>query len=514
MLNQGHTTPGMRKHSVGAFESFSPNMDLRVLTVQQGNARVLVYVDHHEDAYRWAERTRLLDIGIDSTEIINTEGFGTECESIDAVDEIHTLPLPIQDLLEVKDESTFLRAIEQVSPEWRSWLLEAYYSDQGSLREPPTGSSLVYCPATDRDLTDALNLSIPAWRMFMHPIQRDAVEDTTSGSIALTGGPGTGKTTVLLNLLLTQGSRDQSQTCVILLTYSRGLAAYLLETLKSVHERFYYVFSMEFLVKGDLHAHRYRDFRLQLKGEDLYIEYKGKHRKRVDAILVDELQDAPKEALRVLESIVLSGFCRVVVAADLDQSIFRANQQQVIDLISLCETHYELIYSYRSTKQILEKANRWLDSFGVQHWSDSIYGLSGPEVSFTACSGLSDQVEHCVKAMSDLISRYRADDIALIYCQYYNPSFSGKSEEEQALKKHPKLGRFYRFASIAKGREYFAGVVFVSKTFLAKDMGQRGNRLRANTLYMALTRFRDEVRVIYPAGCAIEDYLVQLTSEQ
>jgi hypothetical protein len=513
MLSQGQITPGMRRHSVGPFESFSPNMDLRVLTARQGQNRVLVYVDHHEAAYRWAEQTRILATGIDSTELVCVHGIREESRIADASDAVRRLPLAIDELLSLRVESAFLHAIEQVSPEWQSWLLEAYYSQTEALRDPPVGSSLVYCPLTDSDLTMALSLRIPAWRLFMHPVQREAVQDTTSDSIALTGGPGTGKTTVLLNRLLGQETGKDNHTCSILLTYSRSLAHYLINILKTVEERFYYVFPIEFLARGGLEKHSYGGFCLQLADDDLYLECKGTYRKRVEAILVDELQDTPKEALRMIENLLLSGFCRVVVAGDLDQSIFRANQQRVMDIISLCERHYELIYSYRSTRQILEKASDWLVSFGAQRWSDSIYGLSGPAVSFTACSGLSDQVDHCVKAIRDMRSRYRVDDIALIYCQYYNPSFSGVDEEEQALKTDPDLRRYYRFASIAKGREYFAGVVFISKSFLARDAGQRGNRLRANTLYVALTRFRDEVRVIYPNGCAIEDHLSRLVNE-
>ena len=41
-------------------------------------------------------------------------------------------------------------------------------------------------------------------------------------------------------------------------------------------------------------------------------------------------------------------------------------------------------------------------------------------------------------------------------------------------------------------------------------MGEKANELRINTLYVAMTRFRDEVTIVYPSGCAIEDSLNKL----
>jgi hypothetical protein len=104
-------------------------------------------------------------------------------------------------------------------------------------------------------------------------------------------------------------------------------------------------------------------------------------------------------------------------------------------------------------------------------------------------------------------TRYDRSGLVVIYLQYPNPAFKGHSKEEAALKNHPRLGRYYEFASLTKGREFLAGVVFVSSTFLARDMGPGATRLRANTLYVAMTRFRDEMFVIYPDGCPIEPAL-------
>src|SRR5262249_20552021 len=52
--------PGHRLHPLEMrdrrFHSISPNMDLRIIVFRDGDRHVLMYVDHHDPAYRWAER--------------------------------------------------------------------------------------------------------------------------------------------------------------------------------------------------------------------------------------------------------------------------------------------------------------------------------------------------------------------------------------------------------------------------------------------------------------------------
>ena len=139
-----------------------------------------------------------------------------------------------------------------------------------------------------------------------------------------------------------------------------------------------------------------------------------------------------------------------------------------------------------------------------------IFGLSGPEVRFAEVKDLDQQVEVCTEVINDLKSRYTESSLALIYCQYFNPSFKRTSNEAEILRNHQELKQFCRFASATKGLEFYAGVVFVSASFLGKDMDKAANSLRINTLYVALTRFRSEVTVVFPQECAVIDSLRQL----
>ena len=144
--------------------------------------------------------------------------------------------------------------------------------------------------------------------------------------------------------------------------------------------------------------------------------------------------------------------------------------------------------------------------------SEYSFGLVGPRVNILSGRDLEHQVEICLEAMRNLLSRYSSQDVALIYGQYFNPRFKGTSDEERALRKYPELSSHFKFASVTKGEEYFAGVIFVSTTFLAKEMSEEEKRLRINVLYVALTRFRDEVYIVYTPECAIRNTLDMLSN--
>jgi hypothetical protein len=120
---------------------------------------------------------------------------------------------------------------------------------------------------------------------------------------------------------------------------------------------------------------------------------------------------------------------------------------------------------------------------------------------------MKNQLEVCERILKEYEKRFDPSDLALIYLQYPNPAFKGPSKEEAALKNHPYLGRFYWFASLTKGLEFLAGVIFVSDSFLARDMGPKASILRANILYVAMSRFRDELIIVYPKGTPIASVL-------
>jgi len=61
-IQSGGITPGMRRHQIvadhEAFTSLSPSMDLRVLAIEDSSCITMLYVDHHDKAYQWAQRNQ------------------------------------------------------------------------------------------------------------------------------------------------------------------------------------------------------------------------------------------------------------------------------------------------------------------------------------------------------------------------------------------------------------------------------------------------------------------------
>lgn len=511
LLQGGNLTSGMRLHKIGSFWSLSPNMDLRIIAVKQSDRTTLIHIGHHDAAYQWAKQRSLLIADVVTTELICVSDLISSRQIVTS--DGFSLPISIQDVLNIDDDDKFLHAISDMSPEWQEWVL-ATYTNANKNKPPPTLSSLIFCPVNDEELTRALKLTLPAWHLFLHPVQRDATDDLTSSSIAITGGPGTGKTVVLLNRVIGHAPKGKDEDCSLLLTYSSHLAEYLYDKLNAVTDRHFRVLPLYFL-GGKLprsvpQDSAFKKFRCEIENGRLYLCYRDEWRTPVRELLIDELQDAPVEVTRVLEYLIANGATRVVVAADKDQCLYHSNQKSTDNIIEACDRRYELTYCYRSSRQIIRTAAKWLSSYQLESSNASVFALSGPQVRVIECEDLAQLVDVSESMMRDLWGRYGIDDVALVYCQYFNPSFKGPSKEEEALTRRPEMKRAYRFASMTKGHEYFAGVVVISNSFLAKDLGEEANRLRINTLYVALTRFRDEVTIVYPTGCAIELQLAGL----
>lgn len=77
------------------------------------------------------------------------------------------------------------------------------------------------------------NPDITAWRIFLHPTQRDYTTRDFSGSFRLTGGAGTGKTVVLLHRARNLHRRNPDAR-IVLTTFNRTLADALSRQLKTL----------------------------------------------------------------------------------------------------------------------------------------------------------------------------------------------------------------------------------------------------------------------------------------
>ena len=279
-LQMNPVNPGMQLHKIDRakdrnFWSVRVSRDLRLIVHKTGANLLLCYVDHHDAAYRWAERRRLEThprtgaaqiVEIRETvreievprysEITPTGGNVTDDARrvfVDVTDdELLGYGVPDSWLDDVKGatEDSLLELTEHLPEEAAEALLELATGGSpmrpvppihvGVMeRSPPAYSS----PAPDpfahpdaqrrfRAMEDAEELRLALdypwekWIVFLHPAQRRIVERDYGGPARVAGSAGTGKTVVALHRAV-HLARTHPDARVLLATFSEALAAEL-----------------------------------------------------------------------------------------------------------------------------------------------------------------------------------------------------------------------------------------------------------------------------------------------
>ena len=251
--------PGMQFHKLNAardpnFWSVRVSRDIRLIVHRSADSLLLCYVDHHDAAYRWAERRKL--------ETHPRTGAAQLVEIRETVREItipghrHATPpsparpalfqhLPDDDLLAYgippewladvhgADEDSLLEIADHLPREAAEALLELATGGQPRKPAPAVGSVDPFeHPDAQRrfrvmsdagELAQALEYPWEKWAVFLHPAQRDLVEKDYNGPARVAGSAGTGKTIVALHRAV-HLARAHPDARVLLTTFSEILA--------------------------------------------------------------------------------------------------------------------------------------------------------------------------------------------------------------------------------------------------------------------------------------------------
>lgn len=209
-----------------------------LLQPETGNVYCLLWVDRHDDAYRWARRHRVAvhpDIG--SLQIYAVEpvqaaaGHALPATPPPATPaglfatlkdrQIRRLGVPNEQLAAVRALSTAeaLEALEAQLPDEAFEALYLYAAGEpydslvtertpavavdpddfaAALERDSTRRHFVVL-TEDSDLEALLAAPLERWRVFLHPDQRRLVERDWNGPVKVTGGAGTGKTVVAMH---------------------------------------------------------------------------------------------------------------------------------------------------------------------------------------------------------------------------------------------------------------------------------------------------------------------------
>ena len=252
------TSSGIRFHKLERikdpnFWSVSANLDIRLIIHKTDNSILLCYVDHHNDAYNWAARRKLVrhpntgaaqlvevretieEIKIQSIVEKKAEKQKTLLFANLSQAELLNYGVPPEWLEDVQKatEETLFNIIEHLPQEAAEALLEI--ATGGKPQKPtllPIDSNPFDHPDAQRrfrvmgnitELERALEYPWEKWTVFLHPSQRKIVEKDYSGPARISGSAGTGKTIVGLHRAVYL-AKKHPQSRILLTTFSVALA--------------------------------------------------------------------------------------------------------------------------------------------------------------------------------------------------------------------------------------------------------------------------------------------------
>jgi len=258
-LQMNPAQPGLQFHKLGrardpGFSSVRVSRDVRLIVHRTAASLLLCYVDHHDDAYRWAERRKLethpatgaaqlVEVRETVQEITVPRYVEVEQKARPKLplfadipeDDLLAYGVPVEWLEDVRraTEDTVLELAGHLPGEASEALLELATGGTPQVAQP---AGLVDDPFEHPDaqrrfrvmndveeLGRALEFPWEKWTIFLHPEQRQLVEKEYGGPARVSGSAGTGKTVVALHraAYLTRANPDAR---VLLTTFSDALA--------------------------------------------------------------------------------------------------------------------------------------------------------------------------------------------------------------------------------------------------------------------------------------------------
>lgn len=251
---------GLQLHRIegtDGFWSIRVNLDLRIILHKEGERILLAYVDHHDAAYRWAERKRLIPhersgaMQFVEVPVARAESAAAQTKRSrpQAYGERRTFPfrdLSDDQLLDVGVPRSWMgpvRETEEQDIEALCNLLPAEaaealldFATGGRLedhrveRAAPGDDPFAHPDAQRRfrvvegieELKAALDAPFEKWAVFLHPLQRTSVEQDWRGPARISGSAGTGKTIVALHRAVRLAEEKTAR--ILLTTFSKRLA--------------------------------------------------------------------------------------------------------------------------------------------------------------------------------------------------------------------------------------------------------------------------------------------------
>lgn len=290
-FQQDPTQPGLNFEHIQAADdkvrSVRIDKAYRAIVVQppRGDVYLCVWVDHHDEAYRWVRNKRfevnpasgvlqLFDVeAVPGLAAQDPAVAGKKSRQSDVQvvgpgqlfaghdDEsllLAGVPLPLLPAVRALATEVDLDAIRPHLPEDAAEVLyglamgmpleEALTEvERAASRKPavdvddfaaalaePTSQRQFLVVQGDRELTAILNQPLAQWRVFLHPTQKKLVTMQARGPVRVLGGAGTGKTVVLMHRARYLAAGLQDGEKLLVTTFTRNLAADLQDNLRNL----------------------------------------------------------------------------------------------------------------------------------------------------------------------------------------------------------------------------------------------------------------------------------------
>ena len=245
-----------------------------VIAPEVGDVFLLMYVDHHDEAYAWCKNKRFeAHTATGTLQIFDVEETTAAAEEIQQTvavrdryvlddlndDELFQAGVPealIPAVRAARNEDAFVQLSDYLPKEAVQVLfgfisgmsldqaLEEMLGGLGDTSKPATTGDFSYLAQAanidlvlvegEEHLQEILSEDIEEWRIFLHPYQRKLVEWNTKGPMKINGAAGTGKTVALMHRAVHLARRvGDEDGKVLVTTFTTNLSV----TIKSLLEK-------------------------------------------------------------------------------------------------------------------------------------------------------------------------------------------------------------------------------------------------------------------------------------
>ena len=239
-----------------------------VVREPESNVYILLWVDHHDEAYAWAKRKKCsINKLTGSVQIFDVQEVIEEQNTIDepalfagiSDDVFEKIGLPEEQLPMIKAIKTLegLRSLKAAIPEdafeGLEWLgngftveevLDTLYPEidnvevkendfAAALQTDASKKSFVIVEG-EEELQAIMQEPLEKWRIFLHPSQRKVVGKKFNGPARVLGGAGTGKTVVAMHRAKMLAANLEADGKILFTTYTKNLAEDIKENLRKI----------------------------------------------------------------------------------------------------------------------------------------------------------------------------------------------------------------------------------------------------------------------------------------